>query len=134
MILRETPEWLEKETILALHAESLAEHGGGEGLRNDGLLESAMARPLQLFSYGDPPPDLAALAAAYCVGLAKNHAFVDGNKRIAFIAMVAFLIVNGYRLTATQPDAYQTMIGVASGTIDVSALAKWIRENAEPLV
>ena len=133
MSLREAPEWLEKETILALHAESLAEHGGADGLRDDGLLESALARPLQLFSYGDPPPDLAALAAAYCVGLAKNHAFVDGNKRIAFIALLTFLMVNGSRLTATQPDAYQTIIAVASGTMDDQTLAAWIRTNSEPL-
>ena len=133
MTLREAPEWLEKETILALHAESLAEHGGADGLRDAGLLESALAKPLQLFSYGDPPPDLEALAAAYCVGLAKNHAFVDGNKRIAFIALLTFLIVNGLRLTASQPDAYQTVIGVASGTVGDEALAAWIRENSEPL-
>lgn len=133
MTLREAPEWLAKETILALHAESLAEHGGGDGLRDDGLLESVLARPLQLFSYGDPPPDLAALAAAYGMGLAKNHAFVDGNKRIALIALLTFLIVNGQRLTASQPDAYQTMIGVASGTIDDETLAQWIHTNSEPL-
>ena len=133
MTLREAPEWLAKETILALHAESLAEHGGGDGLRDDGLLESVLARPLQLFSYGDPPPDLAALAAAYGMGLAKNHAFVDGNKRIALIALLTFLIVNGQRLTASQPDAYQTMIGVASGTIDDESLAQWIHTNSEPL-
>ena len=134
MTLREAPEWLAKETILALHAESLAEHGGGGGLRDDGLLESVLARPLQLFSYGDPPPDLAALAAAYGMGLAKNHAFVDGNKRIALIALLTFLIVNGQLLTASQPDAYQTMIGVASGTIDDETLAQWIHTNSEPLV
>tara|TARA_R110002096_G_scaffold218507_5_gene406650 strand:- start:539 stop:943 length:405 start_codon:yes stop_codon:yes gene_type:complete len=131
--LHEAPEWLEKDTILALHGESLAEHGGGEGLRDEGLLESALARPLQLFSYGDPPPDLAALAAAYGVGLAKNHAFVDGNKRIALIALITFLMVNGQRLTASQPDAYQTMIRVASGTVSDEDLAEWIRANCEPL-
>ena len=133
MTLREAPEWLAKGTILALHAESLAEHGGGEGLRDDGLLESALARPLQLFSYGDPPPDLAALAAAYGMGLAKNHAFVDGNKRIALIALLTFLIVNGQRRTASQPDAYQTMIGLASGAIDDETLAQWVRVNSGPL-
>lgn len=133
MTQREAPEWLEKETILALHSESLAEHGGADGLRDDGMLESALARPLQLFSYGDPPPDLAALAAAYCFGLAKNHAFVDGNKRIAFIALLTFLIVNGQRLNASQPDAYQTVIGVASGSLSEDALTAWIRANSEPL-
>ena len=96
-------------------------------------MESALARPLQLFSYGDPPPDLAALAAAYGVGLAKNHAFVDGNKRIALIALITFLMVNGQRLTASQPDAYQTMIRVASGTVSDEDLAEWIRANCEPL-
>jgi death on curing protein len=133
MTLRSAPEWLAKETVLALHAESLAEHGGGAGLRDDGLLESALARPLQLFSYGDPPPDLAALAAAYGMGLAKNHAFVDGNKRIALIAMLTFLMVNGLCLTASQPEAYQTMISAASGTVGDEALADWIRANSAPL-
>jgi death-on-curing protein len=121
--------WLDQQVLLLLHEESLAEHGGLPGLRDEGLLVSALARPLNLAAYGSP--DLAALAAAYAVGLAKNHAFVDGNKRAAFLAMGVFLRLNGQRLGATQVDATLTMLDVAAGQLDETALADWIRRHTQ---
>lgn len=122
--------WLDKRALCLLHDESLAEHGGAANLRDEGLLESALARPQQLERYGDP--DLADLAAAYGVGLARNHPFVDGNKRAAFLAVGIFLALNGHRLAATQAEATLTMFGVASGDIDEAAFAAWLRAHVEP--
>jgi len=122
--------WIDKRALLLLHADSLAEHGGAAGLRDEGLLDSALARPLNLAACGQP--DLAALAASYGVGLAKNHAFVDGNKRAAFLSVGLFLALNGMRLRAAQPDAVLTMLAVASGTLDEAGFADWIRRHAQP--
>ena len=119
--------WIDKRVLLLLHDESLAEHGGASGLRDEGLLDSALARPLNLAAYEQP--DAAALAASYALVLAKNHAFVDGNKRAGFLAMGLFLFLNGHRLTATQADATVTMLAVAAGEIDEATLADWIRRN-----
>ena len=119
--------FVDRRALLLLHDESLAEHGGAPGLRDEGLLDSALARPLNLVAYGEP--DLAALAAAYGVGLAKNHAFVDGNKRAAFLAVGLFLALNGQRLAATQADATLTMLSVASGDMSEDAFAAWIRAH-----
>ena len=107
--------WISKQALLLLHAESLAEHGGGAGMRDEGLLDSALARPLNLAAYGEP--DFAALAASYGVGVAKNHPFVDGNKRAALLATGLFLYFNGYKLTASQADTTLTMLSVAAGDI-----------------
>ena len=122
--------WIDKRLLVILHDESLAEHGGASGIRDEGLLDSALARPLNLLAYGEP--DLAELAAAYGVGLAKNHAFVDGNKRVAFLAAGLFLALNGYRLIASQADATLTMLAVASSEMDEAAFALWIRANSQP--
>ena len=122
--------WITRRALELLHEESLSLHGGASGLRDEGLLESALARPLNLASYGEP--DLAELAAAYGVGLAKNHALVDGNKRAAFLAVGLFLGLNGYRLVATQAEATLTMLGVAAGEIEEEAFATWIREHSHP--
>lgn len=122
--------WIDKRLLLILHDESLAEHGGASGLRDEGLLDSALARPLNLLAYGDP--DAADLAAAYGLGLAKNHAFVDGNKRAAFLAVGLFLALNGYRLGAAQADATLTMLALAAGEIDEAEFARWIRANSAP--
>jgi death on curing protein len=122
--------WVDRRALMLLHADSLAEHGGLPGLRDEGLLESAMARPLNLALYGEP--DAAALAAAYGMGLAKNHAFVDGNKRAAFLSIGLFLGLNGFRLVATQADATLTMLDVAAGTLDEDGLADWIRRHVQP--
>jgi death-on-curing protein len=122
--------WVDKRLLLILHDESLAEHGGASGLRDEGLLDSALARPLNLLAYGDP--DAADLAAAYGLGLAKSHAFVDGNKRAAFLAGGLFLALNGYRLNASQPDATLTVMALAAGDIGEQEFARWIRANSAP--
>jgi death-on-curing protein len=122
--------WVSREVLLLLHDESLAEHGGAPGLRNEGLLESALARPLNVALYG--LPDLADLAAIYGLSLAKNHPFIDGNKRVAFLAVGLFLAINGFRLSANQVDATRTMLGVAAGDVDEAALALWIRAHMKP--
>lgn len=118
--------WVDKRALLLLHGESLAEHGGLPGLRNEGLLDSALARPLNLAAYGGVP-DVAELAAAYGVGVAKNHPFVDGNKRAAFLAVGLFLAINGYRLAATQLEATQAMFALAAGELDEASFAVWLR-------
>ena len=123
-----TPVWIDARAILFLHEESLAMFGGARGLRDAGLLESALARPVNQHLY-KPDGDVAELAAAYAFGLAKNHPFVDGNKRTAFLALGLFLALNGWRLETTQIDAIETILSLAQGTLEESALAKWIRER-----
>lgn len=120
--------WIDRHALVLLHDASLAEHGGSAGLRDEGLIESALARPQNLAAYESP--DFADLAAAYAVGLAKNHAFVDGNKRAAFLGVGLFLALNGYRLVAAQADATLTMLVVAAGDMDEPAFAAWIREHS----
>lgn len=122
--------WVDKRVLLLLHDESLAEHGGASGLRDEGLLDSALARPLNLVAYGQP--DAAALAAAYGVGLAKNHPFVDGNKRTAFLAVGLFLALNGNRLTANQAAATVAVFQLAAGELSEEAFAAWLREHTAP--
>ena len=124
-----TWKWVNRQVLLLLHDESLAEHGGGSGVRDEGLFDSALARPLNLALYGRP--DVADLAASYGVELAKNHAFVDGNKRVAFLAVGMFLALYGYRLHATQADATLTVMDVAAGTMDEATFAQWIRDHIE---
>jgi len=119
--------WIDKQLLVILHDESLALHGGASGIRDEGLLDSALNRAVNLVMYGNP--DFAELAAAYGVGLAKNHAFVDGNKRAAFLSVGLFLGLNGYKLKATQVDATLTMLAVAAGEIDEQNFAGWIRKN-----
>jgi death on curing protein len=120
--------WIDKNALLRLHDESLSLHGGASGIRNEGLLDSALARPLNLALYEQP--DVAALAASYGCGLAKNHPFIDGNKRAAFLAVGLFLFLNRYRLTATQVDATLTVLAVAAGEIDEAGFAEWIRSHS----
>lgn len=120
--------WVDKRALLLLHGESLAEHGGGEGVRDEGLLDSALARPLNLLAY--EKPDFAQLAASYGFGLAKNHAFIDGNKRAAFLAVGLFLYLNGYRLQTSQADATLTVLALAAGEITEEQFAAWIRAHA----
>lgn len=119
--------WIDPRAILAIHDEQLAEHGGGAGVRDHGLLESARARPVNLAAYENP--DVAALAASYAVALAKNHPFVDGNKRTAFVALELFLALNGFDLIANDVDCVLTMLAVAAGETDEASLAEWIRRN-----
>jgi death-on-curing protein len=126
------PRWISKKALLLLHEESLAEFGGGRGLRDEGLLESALARPHNAYAY-KPDITISELAAAYAFGLAKNHAFIDGNKRAAFLSIGLFLAVNGRRLQADQVDAVQTILAVASGDLSEEGLAAWIARNTVAL-
>lgn len=119
--------WIDARAIVAIHDEQLAEHGGAAGTRDEGLLSSALSRPINLAAY--EKPDAAALAASYAVGLAKNHPFVDGNKRTAFVALELFLALNGCELVASDVDCVLTMLAVASGEMDERTLADWIRHN-----
>ncbi|MEW6169035.1 MAG: type II toxin-antitoxin system death-on-curing family toxin [Pseudomonadota bacterium] len=119
--------WIEKPLVMMLHDRQIAEHGGSAGLRDDGLLESALARPQQLYAYGDPPPDLADLAASLAYGLAKNHAFVDGNKRTAHVAYRTFLALNHATLEAEADEKYVSILGLAEGRISEAEFAEWLR-------
>jgi len=125
------PTWLTRTIVEALHADQVREHGGQSGLRDLGLLESALARPQHRWTY-ESKVDLQSLAAEYGFGLAKNHPFLDGNKRIAFVAMNVFLILNGLEIETSEADVVATMVGVAEGRIDESELATWLRAVAIP--
>lgn len=130
--MKKVPKWISKRALLLLHEESLAEFGGARGLRDEGLLESALASPQNIHAYKSAST-AAELAAAYGYGITKNHAFVDGNKRAAFLSIGLFLGMNGYRLTAEQADAVTVVLGVASGEVDETDLAAWIAANIERL-
>jgi death-on-curing protein len=120
--------WLDRLVVDAIHADQLREHGGLPGVRDDNALESALARPLQKWTYGEER-DISALAAAYGFGLVKNHPYRDGNKRIGFLALATFLGVNGHELTATDEDVVTEIVALASGNVSEEALATWIRER-----
>ena len=122
--------WLDITVIYAIHDEQLAAHGGSTGVRDAGLLESALARPQNLTAYGNQP-EAADLAAAYGFGIARNHPFIDGNKRTAFVAVELFLELNGHELSATDADCVLTMLALASGEIDEAAFANWLRNNSQ---
>lgn len=119
--------WIREDVVLAVHDVQLAQHGGLDGVHDMNVIQSAMARPQQPDTYRHPPPDVFDLAAAYAYGLARNHGFADGNKRTAWIVARLFLMDNGAKIQFTPIDAIQTMLGVASGTVDESALAQWFR-------
>jgi death on curing protein len=122
------PHWLDRRAILLLHAEALAAHGGAPGLRDAALLDSALARPVNQYLYHSAA-DVAQLAAAYGFGLAKNHSFADGNKRIAFIATALFLRRNGHRLVSEPIDEIRTMLALAAGEVSEEEFAAWIRSH-----
>jgi len=119
--------WIATEVALAAHAEQLAEHGGGDGIRDAGMLDSAMARPQNLVQYGDP--DAAALAAAYAFGIARNHPFIDGNKRTAAVVSETFLMLNGYALGATDAELVVAFVALAAGELSEDELADWFRQH-----
>jgi death-on-curing protein len=122
--------WVALAVAEAAHAEQLAEHGGGEGVRDPGLLESAMARPQNLALYGKP--DVAALAAAYAYGIARNHPFVDGNKRTAAVISETFLVLNGWQLSATDAELVVAILALAAGELSEQELADWFRQHLAP--
>jgi death-on-curing protein len=121
--------WLSKRGVLAMHGEQLAEHGGSPGLRDEGLLESALARPQNIAAYGDP--SVFDLAAAYAFGIARNHPFIDGNKRTSLLAAYSFLRLNGRHLRAPEPDAVTAILRLAAGELAEAELASWLAENSD---
>jgi death on curing protein len=125
------PTWIREDVVLAIHRRQLAEHGGGEGIRDRGLLESALARPQNLVAYADPKaePDLAMLAASYAWGLVRNYPFVDGNKRTAYVVCRTFLLLNGGDLGASAEEKYLTFLHLAEGRLSEHELASWIRAH-----
>jgi death-on-curing protein len=122
------PKWLTLTVVLAIHSDQIREHGGSLGVRDKGLLESALARPVNSFNY-QPESDVFGLAAAYGFGIAKNHPFVDGNKRVAFQAMYTFLLVNGFEISAAEPDVVDVMVDLASGATGEREMAVWLRDH-----
>ena len=127
MAANQTWIWIDPAVVLAVHEEQLAEHGGAAGVRDVGLLESALARPRNLAHYGEP--DVCELAAAYAFGLARNHPFIDGNKRSAFVATELFLLLNGWHLTASDADCVLVMLNLAAGELDEAPFADWLRSR-----
>jgi death-on-curing protein len=123
--------WIEKPFALAIHDRQLSEHGGRAGVRDESLLDSALARPQQLHAYGDPSPDLADLAASLGFGLARNHPFVDGNKRTAHVCYRVFLALNGATLVASDEDKYITTLALAEGSLSEADFATWLRRHIE---
>jgi death-on-curing protein len=121
--------WIDERDALALHDRLLALESGAAGLRDRGLLQSALARPQQLLAYGDKP-DIIQMAAAYMAGIVRDHPFVDGNKRTGFVVGVLFLELNGYRFVASEEDAAQAVLSLAAGTLEEAAFAAWMRANA----
>lgn len=120
--------WVEFETVLAVHKRQIAEHRGGDGVRDEGLLSSALARPQNILAYTDNA-DIAALAGAYAFGIAKNHPFIDGNKRTALVVMRTFLLLNGHRFEASQEEKYTTFLKLAEGSLSEDELVEWIRSK-----
>ena len=123
------PVWVLREVVLLLHDQSLAQFGGTSGVRDEGLLDSALGRPLNLFAYGKPT--LFDLAASYAFGLAKNHPFLDGNKRTGFVVAVTFLELNGLHFAATEPDAAVRMLALAAGDMSEAAFSQWLKANSK---
>lgn len=126
---RIAPVWLDAKVALAVYDRQLAEHGGGQGVRDPALLEAALARPVNRWGYGDD--DRCALAAAYAFGIARNHPFVDGNKRTAWVFARLFLLLNGVTLRFAPEDAIRAMIALAAGDLTEEALADWLRARVE---
>jgi len=124
------PVWIDERYVLALHDRLLALEGGAAGLRDRGLLSSALARPRNLLAYGKKP-DVVLMAAAYTAGIVRDHPFIDGNKRTGFVVGVLFLELNGYRFTASEEDAAQAVLSLAAGKVGEPALAAWIRANSK---
>lgn len=126
--MKALPTWLDREDCLAIHESMLAQHGGLSGIRDENMLESALAKPRNLFVYDTP--DIAAMAASYAAGIILNHPFLDGNKRTGFMSSAAFLELNGHELTATETDAVIQTLALAAGALEESGYAAWLRANS----
>ena len=122
-------QWVLKSVVLAIHQQQLAEHGGDAGVRDEGLIESALARPRNLLVYGDPAPGITALVGSYAYGISRNHLFLDGNKRVGYVVARTFLKLNGYDIKTTNEDKVLTMLAVASSRRGKAELANWFRQQ-----
>lgn len=127
---RKEPIWIDERDVLAIHGQLLAAYGGSPGLRDEGLLQSALARPRQHHAYADQS-DVIEMAALYTAGIVRNHPFVDGNKRAGFVAGVLFLELNGFTFMASEEDATQAVLGLAGGTLDEAAYTAWLHANSK---
>jgi death-on-curing protein len=127
----EEPRWISKRAVLAMHSEQLAEHGGSEGIRDETLLDSALAKPLNVFAYSNP--DIFRMAASYAFGIARDHAFIDGNKRTALVVSITFLDRNGWDIDAAREDVYFTFLHLADGSLSEDELTEWFTKHAVPL-
>jgi death-on-curing protein len=127
------PLWVSKKAVLAMHTAQLAEHGGSEGIRDETLFDSALAKPRNVFAYADQPDIICRLAASYAFGIARNHAFVDGNKRTALVVSLTFLDRNGWDIVASKEDVYFTFLHLADGSLTEDELTAWFTQHAEPL-
>lgn len=128
----EEPIWINKPEVLVAHSRQLAEHGGSEGIRDEGLLDSALAKPRNVFAYSDSP-NLSRLAASYAYGIARNHPFVDGNKRTALVIPIAFLLLNGLKVISSPEEKYFTFLHLADGSLSEEQLAAWFAQHTVPL-
>ena len=128
------PIWMEMIDAVIIHDMELAAHGGSSGMRDAGMLDSALGRPRNVWVYAETPPSLAKLAAAYAFGISSNHPFVDGNKRTALVVSFAFLDTNGIAVTASQENAYATILALAAGEINEQQLTGWFEANTGPLI
>jgi death-on-curing protein len=122
-------KWLLEETVQAIHKRQIAEHGGSDGVRDEGLLLSALARPQNLLADSEETPDISALAASLAYGIAKNHPFIDGNKRTALVVARTFLLLNGFNINANQEEKYLTFLKLAEGNLSEEELTDWIRQK-----
>lgn len=122
-------KWVRVEAVIAIHKRQITEHGGSDGVRDEGLLLSALARPQNLLAYGEDV-DIAALVAAYAFGIAKNHPFIDGNKRTALVVLRTFVSLNGYSLDASEEDKYTTILNLAEGNLTEEQLGEWVRSHS----
>ena len=127
--MKQEPDWITEELTVAVHARQISEHGGGSGIRDKSLLQSALARPQQLYAYGDPFPDTASLAASLAYGVAQNHPFVDGNKRTAAVLCELLIVINANNLEASDGEMLSIFLALAEGSMSESELAGWIRAN-----
>lgn len=123
------PVWISRELALAIHSRQLAEHGGADGVRDEGLLDSALGRPRNRFAYEDATPTIPSLAASYAFGIARNHAFIDGNKRTAAVVCETFLLLNRHALSATDVELYPVIISLAEGTMSELELSRWLSDH-----
>ncbi|MGN6625385.1 MAG: type II toxin-antitoxin system death-on-curing family toxin [Tepidisphaeraceae bacterium] len=125
------PIWISEDLVLAIHNRQLAEHGGMEGVRDAGLLQSALGKPRHQFAYTDPTPSIPVLAASYAFGIARNHPFIDGNKRTAYVACRTFLVLNGFDFTAPQTERYVMFLQLAAGELTEQAFTDWLSANTK---